>query len=65
VADPRPRPTTDINQLQALLDTFRQRYNTARPHGALPKGRTTSTPTAITDATKQKTPAAGRGICNR
>jgi transposase InsO family protein len=36
---PRPRPT-DINQLQALLDTFRQRYNTARPHRALPERRT-------------------------
>jgi transposase InsO family protein len=36
---PRPRPT-DINQLQALLGTFRQRYNTARPHRALPQGRT-------------------------
>ena len=36
---PRPRPT-DINQLQALLGTFRQRYNTARPHRAVPQGRT-------------------------
>jgi transposase InsO family protein len=36
---PRPRPT-DLNQLQALLDTFRQRYNTARPHRALPERRT-------------------------
>jgi transposase InsO family protein len=36
---PRPRPT-DINQLQALLDTFRQRYNPARPHRALPQRRT-------------------------
>ncbi len=35
----RPRPT-DINQLQALLDTFRQRYNTDRPHRALPERRT-------------------------
>jgi hypothetical protein len=26
--------------LQALLDTFRQRYNTARPHRALPQRRT-------------------------
>jgi Integrase core domain len=41
---PRPRPT-DINQLQALLDTFRQRYNTARPHRALPQGRTHNRPT--------------------
>ena len=26
--------------MQALLDTFRQRYNTARPHRALPQRRT-------------------------
>jgi transposase InsO family protein len=36
---PRPRPT-DLNQLQALLDTFRHHYNTARPHRALPERRT-------------------------
>src|SRR5271156_1553130 len=53
---PRPRPTTEINQLQALLDTFRQRYNTARPHGALPQGRTpqqayTALPEVIPTAT--------------
>ncbi len=36
---PRPRPT-DIHQLQALLDTFRDRYNNARPHRALPERRT-------------------------
>ena len=36
---PRPRPT-DIHQLQALLDTFRDLYNNARPHRALPERRT-------------------------
>jgi hypothetical protein len=44
LADPRPRPT-DINQLQTLLDTFRQRYNTAGPHRALPHGPTHNRPT--------------------
>ncbi|MGH3439093.1 MAG: IS481 family transposase [Sciscionella sp.] len=36
---PRPHPT-DLNQLQALLDTFRAHYNTARPHRALAERRT-------------------------
>jgi Integrase core domain len=36
---PRPHPT-DLNHLQALLDTFRTHYNTARPHRALPEHRT-------------------------
>lgn len=36
---PRPRPTT-LSQAQTLLDDFRQLYNTARPHRALPHHRT-------------------------
>ena len=31
---------TDLDQFQALLDTFQQHYNTARPHRALPERRT-------------------------
>jgi transposase InsO family protein len=36
---PRPRPT-DLTHLQGILDTFRELYNNARPHRALPERRT-------------------------
>jgi transposase InsO family protein len=36
---PRPRPAS-IADMQTLLDTFREVYNTARPHRALPERRT-------------------------
>ena len=53
---PRPRPA-DLNQLQALLDTFRQHYNTARPHRALPEHRTPAQAyTALPKATPTNAP---------
>jgi transposase InsO family protein len=53
---PRPRPT-DINQLQTLLDTFRDLYNDARPHRALPERRTPAQAyTALPKASPPSTP---------
>jgi len=41
---PRPRPTT-LADMQSLLDTFRELYNTARPHRALPNAAPQPRPT--------------------
>lgn len=53
---PRPRPTT-LADAQTLLDTFRELYNTARPHRALPQRRTPAQAyTALPKATPTPTP---------
>jgi integrase-like protein len=53
---PHPRPT-DLNHLQALLDTFRELYNTARPHRAVPQHRTPAQAyTALPKATPTTAP---------
>jgi hypothetical protein len=56
VADPTTPPHHRHQPTAGPLDTFRQRYNTARPHRALPQGRTpqqayTALPEVIPTAT--------------
>ncbi|MGY4643476.1 IS481 family transposase [Cellulomonas sp. URHB0016] len=56
----RPR-AADLNQLQTLLDTWREHYNNARPHSSL-HGRT---PTAAYTAKAKAHPVGGAGTHQR
>ena len=53
----QPTQPATIGQLQALLDTFREKYNHDRPHRSLPKQ---ATPAAVYSARPKATPQRDR-----